>query len=163
MSKKSKKLADPGKAAEFRSNPFAGLKPAALGLAAGAEKAPPETAATALPAASPLSAADRELLRVFGDEKVVVGSRVTDRQPGVTGPVKGRVNLQVQRKGKGGKTVTRVLGLHHLDLAEQMEMARNLRQSLGTGAHFDEGVLELHGDQRTRAADWFRKHHYRAD
>ena len=164
MSKKSQKLADPGKAAEFRSNPFAALKPAAIGLIPDAAKAAPAAApAAAAPAKPKLSAADRELLRVFGDGKVEVGGRGGAPGTAATAPVKGRVRLQMQRKGKGGKTVTRVLGLEELDLAAQMELASSLRQALGTGAHFDEGVLELHGDLRTRAADWFRKNHYRAD
>lgn len=165
MSKHSKKLVDPGKAADFKANPFAGLKAAALGIAPEPKTAPKPPPTKPPPPPPPtLTAEDRELLRVFGNAKIEFrtdGKGAADAQ--VTGPVRGRVRLQVQRKGKGGKTVTRVMGLDDLSLAEQMELARQLRQDLGTGAHFDEGVLELHGDLRERAMAWFRQHQFRAD
>ena len=159
---KKQNIDDPGKTAEFRANPFAALN--AKALAIPEEPKPPAKPATPPPpvAGAELSAADRELLKAFGNSKLNVGHQAsgTDRQ--VTGPVKGFVRLQVQRKGKGGKTVTRVFGLTELDLAAQMELAKRLQQGLGTGAHFDEGILELHGDLRERAAEWFRKNGYRA-
>lgn len=160
------KTSDPGKAADFRVNPFAGLKADALVL-------PPEAPAPVSPAAaktavppprSKLTAADRELLRVFGG--AVPRAPEPGAQTGAApapGPLAGRVRLQVQRKGKGGKIVTRVYGLSGMDMAAQMEFVRSLCQALGTGAHFDEGILELHGDLRERAADWFRRRLYRVD
>jgi len=159
---KKQKSDDPGKAAEFRANPFAVLN--AKALAIPEEPEPPKKPAIPPPpaAGAELSAEDRELLKAFGNAKLNVGRQAGGKDHQVTGPVKGFVRLQVQRKGKGGKTVTKVFGLSELDLAEQMELARRLQQGLGTGAHFDEGILELHGDLRERAAEWFRKNGYRA-
>ena len=159
---RSTKLEDPGKAADFKVNPFSALSAAKLDLPAEPPPKPvaPPPPPAKVPGAS-LSAADRDLLRAFGNATIAVGGTA----PSGTAPVSaatacGRIRLQVQRKGKGGKTVTRVLGLDGLTMGEQMELARELRQALGTGAHFDEGALELHGDQRDRAAEWFRQHRY---
>ena len=167
MGKKNQtgKRNDPGKAADFRVNPFAQLTTDALDLPADSRPAPP-AATPAVRNSQPeapasLTAADRELLRAFG---VAETSRHTggkgDEAAPVPAPLAGRVQLQLQRKGKGGKTVTRILGLSGLDMAAQMDLVRRLCQALGTGAHFDEGVLELHGDLRERAAEWFRKNNY---
>ncbi|MFA5203936.1 MAG: translation initiation factor [Lentisphaeria bacterium] len=157
-----KRLADPGRAADFKVNPFA-----ALNAATFKEAAPTPAAVAPAPAAkgkaaggAELSAEDRELLHAFGDGSVTLPGAGRTAGGAGTAPVRGRVRFQVQRKGKGGKTVTRVLGLERLGLAEQMELARQLQQALGTGAHFDGDVLELHGDQQARAADWFRKNQF---
>lgn len=153
------KLADPGRAADFRVNPFAGLQvdSVAAGAAPAASPGAPAAPVPAPEAPAGLTPADRELLRAFG------GAPAAARGGGAVKPCRGRVRLQVQRKGKGGKTVTRVLGLDDLGLAGQMELARSLRQALGTGAHFADGALELHGDLRERAAAWFRAHDYAID
>jgi translation initiation factor 1 len=156
-------VADSAKPAVFKVNPFAVLKVEAgtAPAAASTEAKPTGSAAPASAAREPakLSAADRELLRAFAGATTAVGTDVESAAK----PPRGRVRLQVQRKGRGGKTVTRVLGLETLDLAAQMELARTLRQALGIGAHFEEGALELHGDMSTRATEWFRAHGYRAD
>ncbi|OGV73251.1 MAG: hypothetical protein A3K19_23700 [Lentisphaerae bacterium RIFOXYB12_FULL_65_16] len=151
----------PDNAANFKVNPFAALSAAKLVIPA--EPPPPQPPAPP-PAPAPgakLSPADRELLQVFKNASLSVGGD-TPGAPATRlgGPLRGRVRLQVQRKGKGGKTVTRVLGLADLSVKDQMELACELRQALGTGAHFDEDTLELHGDLRDRAAEWFRKHNY---
>jgi translation initiation factor 1 (eIF-1/SUI1) len=157
---KKKRTPTADAAPEFKVNPFSALSAAKLSIPAAPTPAPKPAPPTPEPAAR-LSPADRALLRVFSDAAISVGSdNDAARADLPTGPLRGRVRLQIQRKGKGGKTVTRVLGLDALSIVDQMELARELRQALGTGAHFDEGTLELHGDLRDRAADWFRSHHY---
>ena len=162
-----KRLTDPGRAADFKVNPFAALSSAKFQDAEPAAKpAPP--AATAKPAAAgktELPPEDRELLKAFGAGSVTLPGRNTPgtsgREGAAAAPVRGCVRFQIQRKGKGGKTITRVLGLEQLSLPEQMELARQLQQALGTGAHFENDVLELHGEQETRAAAWFQKNQFR--
>lgn len=64
-----------------------------------------------------------------------------------------RAVVRLERKGRGGKTVTTV---SHLGLpADAMEAwCAELRKHLGCGGAVEEDQLVLQGDQRDRAADW---------
>jgi len=151
---RSSKLDDPGNAAGFEINPFAGLSSAALGLAKPAPADKParqEQAAKAPAAARPLGREDQELLRCFG-EATLPGAAPSKRR--------GTIRLQVQRRGRGGKTVTRIIGLAGLGAVEEMALVDRLKRELGTGAHLRDGVVELQGDLRQRAAEWFAKEQY---
>ena len=107
MARKNRKRKRPDvlqKAAEFSANPFADLK---LDLPAGDEsKSKPKPKAES-PGKSSLDADDRELLRAFGEQSIEFG------------PKPPLVTVGIQRKGKGGKTVTWVQGLERLGLLEQ--------------------------------------------
>ncbi|MEI8079266.1 MAG: translation initiation factor [bacterium] len=163
-----KRLTDPGRATDFKVNPFAALSSAKFPDAEPAVKLASAVTAKPATASKPkLSTEDQELLKAFGAASVTLPGRNTPGASGrngdadATSPVRGCVRFQIQRKGKGGKTITRVLGLEQLSLPEQMELARQLQQALGTGAHFEHDVLELHGEQESRAAAWFQKHQFR--
>jgi translation initiation factor 1 len=57
--------------------------------------------------------------------------------------------LRVEKKGRGGKTVTVVDGLpHNTDFLE--ELCRDLKRVCGTGGAAGEGSVELQGDLRDR-------------
>jgi translation initiation factor 1 (eIF-1/SUI1) len=105
-----------------------------------------------------MNKADLELLKAFGGDELAVGSVDNNGAPA---PRKGRVTFNIQRKGKGGKTVTKVFGLQDLELPEQMELCSAVKNGLGCGARFVEGVLEIQGDQRTRAMAWFADNGYK--
>ncbi|MCQ2396883.1 MAG: hypothetical protein MJ106_04205 [Lentisphaeria bacterium] len=53
-----------------------------------------------------------------------------------------------------------MLGLSDLELPEQMELCSRVKNALGIGARFLEGVLELQGDQVQRAKEWFAKENF---
>lgn len=147
------KLEDPGDAAGFSVNPFAGLSADALGIPKEEKrKTPPPPPPRPADPLADLSADDRALLKALGNQDLVF-----EMAP----PVRGTVSLQMQRKGKGGKTVTRILGIKELDSVAEMELLGRLKKELGTGAQVNEGVIELQGDLRRRAAEWFEKHNYR--
>lgn len=103
---------------------------------------------------STLSVEDQELLKAFsgGGELPELPDAESISRPVARGY---QLRFTVQRKGKGGKTVTHVQGLKALDIPEQMTICSEIRTALGTGARFLEGILELQGDQRARAAKWF--------
>ncbi len=63
---------------------------------------------------------------------------------------KGKVVLRMERKGHGGKTVTRIEGMQG-DLGA---LAKTLRKALGCGVRVDGEYLLVQGDQRERARDW---------
>jgi translation initiation factor 1 len=145
-----KKQEDPGKAKDFKVNPFSALKVAGL---ASAPVAPPPAVPPVPPAQARLSPADRELLRQMG------GEVETDVAGKPRGP---KVSFQYERKGHGGKEITLVRGLVGLSLEEQMTLNRLLKKELGVGAWFDEaGLLLVQGDQVARLSKWFANAGYR--
>lgn len=67
----------------------------------------------------------------------------------------GKIVVRREKKGRGGKTVTRVEGLpSDIDLSE---WARRMAKALGCGASVEEGDILLQGHQSERAADWLRQ------
>ena len=72
--------------------------------------------------------------------------------PGQAAPAAlGKLVLQREKKGRGGKTVTRVRGLPASDLER---WASDMKRALGCGASVEDGEVILLGDLVSRAADW---------
>jgi translation initiation factor 1 len=65
----------------------------------------------------------------------------------------GKIVLSRERKGRGGKTATRVRGLPETRLDE---LATKMKKALGCGATVEEGDVILLGDVVERAAKWLR-------
>jgi translation initiation factor 1 (eIF-1/SUI1) len=103
-----------------------------------------------------LDRADQELLRAFAAEEPQTLEFQTGKVP--RGPL---VSLAIQRKGKGGKTVTHLRGFAELNMEDRMELAREIGRGLGTNARFLDDLLELQGDQRERATAWLSEHGFR--
>ncbi len=119
-------------------NPFAALRP---GGAAPAPK--PEE-----PAASP-SKKDRKQPR---EQSLKQPSKKPPKDPagGGSGP---RLVARREKRGRGGKTVTRITGLE-LGPKELDALARELKRALGCGASVEEGDVLLQGALVERAAVW---------
>lgn len=64
--------------------------------------------------------------------------------------------VQREKKGRGGKTVTRIRGLS-LSARELEALLGELKKGLGCGASASEGEVLLQGDHCQRAADWLAK------
>lgn len=143
---------------EFEVNPFAGLgellPKESLPKPEETKPAPPREP----PAAAGLAPEDRELLQAFGGDSADSLAFRTGTGKAPQGPL---VSLAIQRKGKGGKTVTHVRGLAELPLAERMELSRDIGRNLGTNARFLDDLLELQGDQRDRATAWLAERGFR--
>lgn len=69
----------------------------------------------------------------------------------------GRVVVRREKKGRAGKTVTRVSGLNLRGVALD-ELARDMKRALGCGATVEELDVLLQGAQTERAASWLREH-----
>lgn len=69
--------------------------------------------------------------------------------PGIFPPGQ-KVVVRKEKKGRGGKTVTRVQGLG-ADPEGLADLARELAQALGCGAKLEDGDILLQGQQTTRA------------
>jgi translation initiation factor 1 len=63
-----------------------------------------------------------------------------------------KVVLQREKKGRGGKTVTRVRGLPSGELSAY---ATKLKKALGCGASVEDADVLLHGELVDRGAQWF--------
>lgn len=70
-------------------------------------------------------------------------------------PLAGKLVLNRERKGRGGKTVTLLRGVA-LEGEALAGFARELRQALGTGGTVEGDAIVLAGDQAERAAAWLR-------
>jgi len=65
----------------------------------------------------------------------------------------GRLVLRMERKGRGGKTVTVLAGL--VGSPDQVDaVARTLKKALGTGARVEDGEVVVQGDVRERLRTW---------
>lgn len=62
-----------------------------------------------------------------------------------------KVTVRREKKGRGGKTVTRVQGL---PAAHREALMHRLKKTLGCGASLDGEDVLLHGALVDRAADW---------
>jgi len=62
------------------------------------------------------------------------------------------VKLRMEKKGRGGKTVTVVDGLPR-NAAFLKDLSQDLKRACGTGGAVQEGAIELQGDLRARARE----------
>lgn len=69
-------------------------------------------------------------------------------------PFAGKLVLRREKKGRGGKTVTRVSGVAH-DALE--DVAKQMKKGLGCGALVEDEDIVLLGSLVDRAADWLEK------
>lgn len=63
----------------------------------------------------------------------------------------GKIVVRREKKGRGGKVVTVIEGL---PTAALEDLARQLRRTLGCGAHVEGDAVVLAGAQSERARDW---------
>ena len=79
-------------------------------------------------------------------------------QRAANAPVPGRLvaTLRMEKKGRGGKTMTVVYGLPDND-AFLRGLAQELKRACGTGGTVVEGGVELQGDLRDRVRDVLSK------
>ena len=67
------------------------------------------------------------------------------------------LHLRLEKKGRGGKTVTVIEGLPLDHDEEVFALAKDLRKQLSTGGSLAEDCIELQGDQRNRAGSWLKE------
>jgi len=93
-------------------------------------------------------------------ELAVKPSRAAGEKPPLPGEGKmpdlsrvGKIILRVQRKGRGGKTVT-LLSCAGLAAVDLEPLAREMRKALGCGSRVEEEGIVLQGDVQERASVW---------
>src|SRR5213592_4905599 len=82
----------------------------------------------------------------------------TCSQRAATEPVPARIvaRLRMEKKGRGGKTVTVVDGLPR-NAAFLHALSQELKRACGTGGAVQDGAVELQGDLRDRVRDFLQK------
>jgi translation initiation factor 1 len=68
----------------------------------------------------------------------------------------GVVRVQIESKGRGGKTVSRVTGLA-LNEEGLKKLAGELKRVCGSGGTVKDGVIEIQGDHRDTLVDALKK------
>lgn len=74
--------------------------------------------------------------------------------PSASNPFAGKLVLRREKKGRGGKTVTRLSGVAPDALDD---MAKRMKKGLGCGALVEGDDIVLLGSLVDRAADWLEK------
>ena len=70
--------------------------------------------------------------------------------------LKGKLAVHKEKKGRAGKTVTRISGLQ-LSEAGLQALAKDLKKQLGCGAVVEAEDVVLLGDLGPRVAEWLRR------
>lgn len=84
-----------------------------------------------------------------------------DLVPEKSGFVGGVVKVRLEKKGRGGKTVTVFYGFEKDQEGQLEELLAGLKKSLATGGKITEEGIELQGDLRIQSAEWLKKQGYK--
>ncbi|MCB0420942.1 MAG: translation initiation factor, partial [Bdellovibrionales bacterium] len=71
-------------------------------------------------------------------------------------PVEHTLKIRLEKKGRGGKSVTVVFDLPSND-AYFKDLSKKLKAHCGTGGSFKEGMIEIQGDQREKTKSFLEK------
>ncbi|MCL5023439.1 MAG: translation initiation factor [Nitrospirae bacterium] len=75
-------------------------------------------------------------------------------------PAEQKVTVRLERKGRGGKTVTVIEGLR-ISQKERESLLKELKACLGTGGTVRDAFLEIQGDHRDALVTALEKRGYR--
>lgn len=84
----------------------------------------------------------------------------TSTEAGTKEKKRGKLHIVIERKGRKGKTATIIEGFEETD-AEIEEIARELKQKIGTGGSARGGEILLQGDWRERATELLKAKGYK--
>ncbi len=84
---------------------------------------------------------------VYSTDKTVIGKQKSAGRdlPATGGPSKSRTIVRLDRKGRGGKSVTVIEGLQ-LSVNECEKLLKQLKAKLGAGGTVKDGLIEIQGD-----------------
>jgi translation initiation factor 1 len=75
-------------------------------------------------------------------------------------PQEQTAGIRREKKGRGGKTVTVIVGLQLSD-QDLKFLSKQLKQACGTGGTIKEGTIEIQGDQREKVAERLKQLGYK--
>jgi translation initiation factor 1 len=65
-----------------------------------------------------------------------------------------KIHLQMEKKGRGGKTITRMQGTASLSAKERKRLARVVGKALGCGSSVEGNDIIVQGNQKERLETW---------
>ena len=83
----------------------------------------------------------------------------SQNSPNAAIPTRMVAKLRMEKKGRGGKTVTVVDGLPN-NAVFLKDLCSELKRACGTGGAVDAGMIELQGDLRDRVREYLLKKGY---
>jgi len=101
-------------------------------------------------------------LKQFSDLQQALPDSSPPAPSNITGSHDGRgavVRIFLETKGRKGKSVTVVSGMHH-NPAMKHELAKMLKEHCGAGGTVKENTIEIQGDQRVRGRAFLEKLNY---
>ncbi len=110
----------------------------------------PLIAQASTPFNNPFAALSDELPAANPSQKDTPGPAPAAARPPYKAAKPRRPHVHQERKGRGGKTVT-ILGGLHLGEAELQALAQKLKKALGCGASVEGESIVLQGEQQERA------------
>ena len=92
---------------------------------------------------------DKRSSLVYSTDKIVArGKAPSQKSAGAQKPAsKEGARVRLERKGRGGKTVTLIEGLH-MPAEDGALLMKKLKTRLGTGGTFKDDIFEIQGDHR---------------
>lgn len=75
---------------------------------------------------------------------------------------KGKLVIRMEKKGRGGKTVTVVEGFNGSEDACE-SLGKELKSHCGCGGSVDEGIILIQGDQRKKVMEFLRNKGYKTN
>ena len=87
---------------------------------------------------------------VYSSEKNVSPQKSEPKTRNVEGPIK----VRIEKKGRGGKSVTVVFNLPFTD-AEAKSIKKELSSALGAGSTYKAGRIEVQGDHVEKVISFF--------
>ena len=108
------------------------------------------------PAQAPLSNPFAALAALRPAEPAAAPAAASATKPAADPKLPARAVVAVERKGRGGKTVTLIT---HLGLSSDAldQWVSDMKRSLGCGGTREDDAIALQGDQRERAIDWLTR------
>ena len=106
--------------------------------------------------------AEKNTKLVYSTDKAVPrkGKQDVKEFPATLQPAQQKVTVRLDRKGRGGKSVTVIEGLQLTEKQQEMLLKR-LKSGLGTGGAVRDSALEIQGDHRDALISTLEKMGYR--
>jgi len=110
----------------------------------------------------PLTMAEKNTKLVYSTDTAVPRKGKPDVKefPAALQPAQQKVTVRLDRKGRGGKSVTVIEGLQLTEKQQEMLLKR-LKSGLGTGGTVRDSALEIQGDHRDALISTLEKMGYR--